>query len=131
MKRDGKEGEQEDLEELAMKETTRARSIKSMDEVRRNNHNEDDALSEQQEEIMNEIDEQMDGIVKVAKDVTGYEDEAMVKDDQSSEFSEIKDTKKEEEKDTAGVSKYTKPLREAHSKYLQYLKKIEFDQKRN
>ena len=81
MKRDGKEGEQEDLEELAMKETTRARSIKSMDEVRRNNHDEDDALSEQQEEIMNEIDEQMDGIVKVAKDVTGYEDEAMVKDD--------------------------------------------------
>ena len=73
--------------------------------------------SEDEEELMQEIDEQMEGIVKIAKDVRGYEDEATQKDeemqDKSSETSGEKNVQ-----DSSGVSKYTKPLRETHSKYL-------------
>ena len=44
------------MEELAIKETSRSRSIKSLEDKRRN-IDDDDAPSEDEEEIMKEIDE--------------------------------------------------------------------------
>jgi len=72
---------------------------------------------------MNEINHEMDGKVKFAKDVRGYDDNDGSKDDES----DIPMAAKKEDE----VDKYTKPLREAHAKYLQYLKGIEIDKEKN
>ena len=57
--------------------------------------------------MMDEINQDMDGVTKVAKVVRGYDD---AKDDESDKGSA--DMTAEQ------VDKYATPLREAHSKYL-------------
>jgi len=42
-----------------------------------------------------------------------------------------REAKKRANSETSGVEKYTKPLRETHSKYLQFLKEIKFDENEN
>lgn len=60
-------------------------------------------------------------------------DEKMKLDDNESVSSleKPKDTRKRAESNSSGIQKYTKPLREAHSKYLQYLKDINFNEDKN
>lgn len=85
----------------------------------------DDELSEDEKELMNEINHEMDGNVKHAKDVRGYEDH---KDDSvSEEDGKANGFNSEDE----GLEKYIKPLRETHSKYLQYLRNIDFDKEKS
>ena len=85
----------------------------------------DDDLSEDEKELMKEINHEMDGNIKHAKDVRGYEDH---KDDSVSE-EEVKNDGHNSEDE--GLEKYIKPLRETHSKYLQYLRNIDFDKEQS
>lgn len=62
----------------------------------------------------------MDGNTKVAKDIRGYDD---TKDDDSEKGSA--------ENVVDQVDKYATPLREAHSKYLQFLQGITIDKEKN
>jgi len=96
--------------------------------------------SEDEQEIMNEVNE-MDGNVKISKDVRGYDDndkdskddeEMNADSDDGSDARKLSHKRKGTESiDPQGVDKYTKPLRETHSKYLQYLRDIEIDKKQN
>ena len=70
--------------------------------------------------MMDEINQDMDGVTKVSKVVRGYDD---AKDDESDKGSA--DMTAEQ------VDKYATPLREAHSKYLQFLKGITIDKEKN
>lgn len=79
----------------------------------------DDEISEGEKEIMQEINQEMDGNVKHAKDVRGYEDSVVSDED-------MKDEAGQNSEDEA-LGKLIKPLRETHSKYLQYLKNIDFN----
>jgi DNA-directed RNA polymerase I subunit RPA1 len=105
-------------EDLAIK--ARSGKTKDSSERRASGMDEDDVMSDQEQEIMAEINDEMDGRVKVAKDVRGYDDG---KEDGSDNISA--------EKQAEEVEKFTKPLREAHSKYLQFLKGIEHDKENN
>lgn len=104
----------------------------------------DDAMSDEEKDIQNEINLDIDGNVKVSKVHRGYDednndegDEEMKpeKDDESVSSTEKpkkdKETRKRTDSNGSGIEKYTKPLREAHSKYLQYLKDINFDKNNN
>lgn len=107
-------------EDKAIKERS---SSKREDNTARAGLDEDDVLSDAEQEMMNEINDEMDGNTKFSKDVRGYDEDGS-KDDES-------DLAKPKDEDKDEVDKYTKPLREAHAKYLQYLKGIEIDKKKN
>ena len=84
---------------------------------------------------MNEINDEMDGKVKIAKDVRGYDDndaemEGQVEDD-SSESSVGAPKPKPAEAGQPDADKQAMPLKEAHVRYLQYMRDIAFDKKAN
>lgn len=107
----------------------------------------EDELSDIEMEMQNEINHELDGnfAKKAQRDVRGYDDnqeaesnsqdqEMVADDDEISSVDAVKADKKRNRVDSgiSGLEKYTKPLREAHSKYLQYLGgDIEFDKKNN
>lgn len=100
-------------------------------------------------ENQQEANAEIDGNVKFSKVVRGYEDnsdESMDEDaegngkEEKSVSSGPPDGGKDEPKSqgrkrvdsgVSGLEKYTKPLRETHAKYLQYLRDIDFDKKKN
>jgi DNA-directed RNA polymerase I subunit RPA1 len=98
----------------------------------------EDVISEEQEEMMREMND-MDGRVKISKDVRGYEDQdhdgfnKSAGDDasQSQGSTHRHKTKALQSRDVEEIDNYAKILREAHSKYLQYLKKIDIDKEKN
>lgn len=109
----------------------------------------DDMLSDHEMENQEEANDDVDGnAVKFSKVVRGYEDadddsqdeEEAAKDDHSESSGSlpagakpepIQQGRKRTDSGASGVEKYTKPLRETHSKYLQYLRDIDFDKKNN
>ena len=44
------------------------------DDVKRGTHDDEDMLSENEQEILDEVNNEMDGNIKIAKDVRGYDD---------------------------------------------------------
>jgi len=64
----------------------------------------------------------------MAKDVRGYDDQDGKDADESSS---INDTVKPSPENADGLDKFTKSLRETHSRYLQYLRGIDVDKKKN
>ena len=114
-------------EDKAIKERTEGKSgkpaYKDLDD--------DDLISEDQQEMMAEMNE-MDGNVKIPKDVRGYEDQDGNDDEGSqSPTDQAPKQKKKQPIEEDDVDNYSKILREAHSKYLQYLKGINIDKERN
>ena len=83
-------------------------------------------MSDEEKDMQNEINLDIDGNVKVSKVHRGYEEdvqddgeEKQEKDNESvSSMEKPKDTRKRAESNNSGIEKYTKPLRETHSKYL-------------
>jgi len=88
---------------------------------------EDDDMSEGEKEMMAEIDDAVDGKVKISKNMRGYDDQdqgAVEKEEESVEGNANMEV--DSEGAAEGVEKYTKPLRETHAKYAQYLRHIDF-----
>ena len=129
------------------------------DDVKRGAQDDEDMLSENEQEILDEVNNEMDGNMKIAKDVRGYDDanEDQQDNDSGDDDSQAnlghrsasdnesrssrgkaaaKKQKKSQLRNRAesggsDVDKYIKPLRETHSRYLQYLRNIGFDKKTN
>lgn len=91
-------------------------------------------MSDNEIEIANEM-EDLDGKVKIAKDMRGYDDQdAGVAEEDASSNSQLSTKQKPKggkDKQEDELDNYTKPLREAHAKYLQYLKGIDIDKEKN
>ena len=113
------------------------------DEGRKRDEDDDDEISDDEKEIMNEVNNDIDGNFKMAKDVRGYDDsESLDQDeapmdhdaesqDQSEPGSEKKNKNGKLEEEEVGIDKFTSVHRLVHSKYLQYLSKIEFSPETN
>jgi DNA-directed RNA polymerase I subunit RPA1 len=104
-------------EDKAIKERAQPKNLENMQ------LDDDDMPSEDEQELMNEINPQMDGNIKFSKEVGGYDEQGEDKDD--SESNHLDDDLDED------LQKFIKPLRETHSKYLQYLRQIEYKKEIN
>jgi len=96
----------------------------------------DDMLSDNEQEIKDEVNADVDGNVKHAKDVRGY-DEGSQHHESNQDMQENEEDvtpqppQIEEAEDEAGVGEYTKTMREVHSKYMLHLRGIEFQKSKN
>jgi DNA-directed RNA polymerase I subunit RPA1 len=104
-------------EDKAIKERAQPKNLENMQ------LDDDDMPSEDEQELMNEINPQMDGNIKFSKEVGGYDEQGEDKDD--TESNHLDDDLDED------LQKFIKPLRETHSKYLQYLRQIEYKKEIN
>lgn len=93
-------------------------------------------LSDNEQEIKDEVNDDVDGNVKFAKDVRGY-DEGSQQQESNEDMEENEEDlapqplNLEETKDDAGVGEYTKTMREVHSKYMLHLRSIDFQKSKN
>lgn len=94
----------------------------------------DDMLSDNEQEIKDEVNDEVDGNVKFAKDVRGYDEGSQQHEsnqDMQENEEDVTPQPLEEAKDDAGVGEYTKTMREVHSKYMLHLRSIEFQKSKN
>lgn len=94
------------------------------DDEKKNVIDDDDELSENEQQIKDEVADDIDGQVKVAKDIRGYDEDeggSQLESNQEMQSGE----QAQEEKNAI------KAMTEVHSKYKQYLGEIKIDKKAN
>lgn len=124
------------------------------DDAAKRNQDDEDEPSEDEQEMLNEVDQEVDGNIKLPKNFRGYDDgnnqinadhsndeqsqhniddqnEDMDSASQIGSSKKVAQARKRGESGVSDVDKYAKPLREVHSKYLQYLRKINLDKENN